>query len=197
MATIRAWSRIVCARPLPGCSRFKPFHPRSARTLAANRNRRCATRWNTRRIEEKAAEVAAPELLQQLHEDLKLRLHRRHVVLDLVLGRSTRSIELWGWLQKNGLSQFDLRWFLQNPVTIDVLGLDYYSHSETELYPSSDKKFRQRIPTKLSGLYKTVRDYWERYQIPLMLTETSFYGEEGERLQWLEQTIGRRAPAAF
>jgi len=140
-------------------------------------------------IEEKAADTAGPELMQQLQEDLKLRLHRRHVVLDLVTGRIDQEHELWSWLEKHGLSQFDLRWFLQNPVHIDVLGLDYYSHSETELYPCSENKFRQRIPTKLSGLYTTVRDYWERYHIPLMLTETSFYGEEFERLQWLEQTV--------
>lgn len=140
-------------------------------------------------IEEKAAEVATPELLQQLHEDLKLRLHRRHVVLDLITGRIDHEHELWSWLQKHGLSQFDLRWFLQHPVTVDVLGLDYYSHSETELYPCSSNQFSQRIPTKLSGLYTTVRDYWERYQIPLMLTETSYYGDEPERLQWMEQTV--------
>ncbi len=140
-------------------------------------------------IEAKAAEMAGPELMQQLQEDLKLRLHRRHVVLDLVTGKIDQEHELWGWLQKHGLSQFDLRWFLQNPAHIDVLGLDYYSHSETELYPCSEKNFRQRIPTKLSGLYKTVRDYWERYHIPLMLTETSFYGDECERLQWLDQTV--------
>jgi len=140
-------------------------------------------------IEEKAAEIAAPELMDQLHEDLKLRLHRRHVVLDLVTGRIDEEHELWPWLRKHGVSQYDLRWFLQHPQHIDVLGLDYYSHSETELYPCSPQQFRQRIPTKLSGLYKTARDYWERYQVPLMLTETSYYGDECERLQWLEQTI--------
>ncbi|MGZ4973856.1 MAG: family 1 glycosylhydrolase, partial [Limisphaerales bacterium] len=140
-------------------------------------------------IEQKAAEMAGPELMQQLQEDLKLRLHRRHVVLDLITGRIDQEHELWGWLQKHGLSQFDLRWFLQNPAHIDVLGLDYYSHSEIELYPCSQNNFRQRVPTKLSGLYTTVRDYWERYHIPLMLTETSFYGDECERLQWLDQTV--------
>ncbi|MDB6057050.1 MAG: glycosyltransferase, partial [Verrucomicrobiales bacterium] len=140
-------------------------------------------------IEEKASEVARPELLRQLHEDLKLRLHRRHVVLDLITGRIDQEHELWNWLQKHGLSQFDLRWFMQNPVSVDVLGLDYYSHSETELYPCSSNHFRQRIPTKLSGLYTTVRDYWERYHIPLMLTETSYYGDDPERLQWLDETV--------
>jgi beta-glucosidase/6-phospho-beta-glucosidase/beta-galactosidase/glycosyltransferase involved in cell wall biosynthesis len=140
-------------------------------------------------IEEKAAEVATPELFKVLQDDLKLRRHRRHVVLDLITARIDQEHELWGWLLSHGISQFDLRWFLQNPAHIDVLGLDYYSHSETELYPCSDQHFRQRIPNKLSGLYATARDYWERYHTPLMLTETSFYGDETERLQWLDQTV--------
>ena len=50
-----------------------------------NRSVRCPLEHPT--IEAKAAEIAGPELMQQLQDDLNLRLHRRHVVLDLVIGQ--------------------------------------------------------------------------------------------------------------
>jgi beta-glucosidase/6-phospho-beta-glucosidase/beta-galactosidase/glycosyltransferase involved in cell wall biosynthesis len=140
-------------------------------------------------IEEKAAETAGPELMKDIEQDLKLRLHRRHAVLDLITGQVDQEHALFPWLEQHGFSAMDLRWFVRNPVHFDVLGLDYYCHSEVELYPCPEGKFRQRVPTQLSGLYKTVHAYWERYQVPMMITETSYYGTDGERLHWLERTV--------
>src|SRR5262249_45823716 len=56
-------------------------------------------------IEEKASEMAGPELMRQLEEDLRLRLHRRHVVLDLITGLIDQEHKLWSWLQHHGMSQ--------------------------------------------------------------------------------------------
>ncbi|MEO6181585.1 MAG: family 1 glycosylhydrolase [Verrucomicrobiota bacterium] len=129
-----------------------------------------------------------PEMLQRLKEDVRLRNDRRHVVLDLITGRIDAEHQLQPWLIKNGFSQMDLNWFLRNPVEIDVLGLDYYSHSEMELY-ACDEQLRQRLPDKLAGLAGTVRHYWERYGLPMMITETSCCGDDARRAEWLDFTI--------
>ncbi len=129
-----------------------------------------------------------PELLNRLAQDIVLRNNRRHVVLDLITGRIDSEHQLRPWLISNGLSQFDLNWFVRNPVEIDVIGLDYYEHSEMEIY-ASEQKLRQRVPGKLTGLFEPVRHYWERYQLPVMITETSCCGEDLRRAEWLAFTI--------
>ncbi|MDB6028088.1 MAG: glycosyltransferase [Verrucomicrobiales bacterium] len=134
------------------------------------------------------APVASPELVTLMENDIVLRNNRRHVVLDLITGRIAQDHTLYSWLEKHGFPKADINWFLRNPVEIDVLGLDYYKHSEIELYPCGDK-YRQRVPTSLSGLDKIVRDYWERYHLPMMVTETNCYGNDDERRAWLAFTL--------
>ena len=128
-----------------------------------------------------------PDLLKRIEEDVLLRNHRRHVVLDLITGRVDAEHQLRPWLLRHGFSAMDLNWFLRNPVEIDVLGLDYYEHSEMELY-ACNERLRQRVPEKLAGLYATVRHYWERYRLPMMITETSCCGEDERRSEWLHFT---------
>ena len=132
--------------------------------------------------------VASPELIKLIENDIVLRNHRRHIVLDLITGRVNNDHGLYSWLEKHSFPTSDINWFLRNAVEIDVLGLDYYKHSEIELYPAGDR-FRQRVPSNLSGLKKTVRDYWLRYRVPIMITETNCYGDDDERRQWLKFTV--------
>src|SRR5947209_15986858 len=54
---------------------------------------------------------------------------RRFMMHDLVLGRVTRDHPLWPYLHKNGMCCESRAYFLDNPVHIDILGLDYYQHS--------------------------------------------------------------------
>ena len=137
---------------------------------------------------DKQCNCTNPELLQRIQDDIVLRNGRRHIVLDLITGRVDREHPLHGWLEKHGFSASDQNWFLRNAVEFDVLGLDYYAHSEIELYPCDDHH-RQRVPTQLAGLHKTVRDYWERYRLPIMITETNCYGNDEERVKWLDFTV--------
>ncbi|HWB54415.1 MAG TPA: glycosyltransferase, partial [Tepidisphaeraceae bacterium] len=84
--------------------------------------------------------------------------------------------------------ELDLEWFAQNPQTPDVLGLDYYPHSDWQLVRVSEG-IRQRRADKPIGLYGIASAYWQRYGIPLMLTETSIEGQEINREIWLESVI--------
>ncbi len=141
-------------------------------------------------VEPKAVQVASPQLMKTIEDDLTLRLQRRHIVLDLVTGRVDQEHPLFCWLESNGFSRIDMNWFLRHPAQIDVLGLDYYCHSEMELYPCSENHFRQRVPSQLAGLHRVTRDYWHRYHLPLMITETSCQGDDLEKRNWLESTVG-------
>jgi beta-glucosidase/6-phospho-beta-glucosidase/beta-galactosidase len=122
--------------------------------------------------------------------DVARRMLRRHVVLDLITGRINSKHKLYPWLKEHGLSSMDVNWFQKNAVTIDLLGLDYYNHTEVEIYRHIDGSYRQRTPVQPIGLYRAALDYWERYGVPLMITETSYTGTEQERIRWLESTVG-------
>jgi hypothetical protein len=50
----------------------------------------------------------------------------------MVLGNINEEHSLYRYLLKNGADEKRLKWFVENPARIDVIGLDYYSHSELE-----------------------------------------------------------------
>src|SRR5205085_5305399 len=92
------------------------------------------------------------------------------------------------WLTENGFPFTDLKWLERHAAGVDIIGLDYYKHSEMEMYLCGEE-IRQRVTPKLAGLYPAARDYWERYHLPLMVTETNYYGDDAERRDWLEKTV--------
>ncbi|MEW6158996.1 MAG: glycosyltransferase, partial [Verrucomicrobiota bacterium] len=141
------------------------------------------------KVAESAKSSGNTESLASLQDDVDRRMQRRHIVTDLLFGRVTEGHPLYGWLTEHGFSKMDLKWFEQKATCVDVLGLDYYPHTEVELFLTPEGHSRQRVPEQHAGLYASALDYWERYRIPLMVTETSFTGSEKERRHWLEFTV--------
>ena len=124
----------------------------------------------------------------QLELEVKRRNLRRFVVLDLLLGRVDRHHPLFSWLTSYGMSELDLEWFRSNPQTPDVLGLDYYPHSDWQLDIDSGA-VRQRRADNPVGLYGVANAYYNRYGLPLLLTETSVEGKPINREIWLDTTL--------
>ena len=123
-----------------------------------------------------------------LETEVKRRNLRRFVVMDLLLGRVDHHHVLYPWLSNYGMSDIDIAWFKQNPQSPDVLGLDYYPHSDWQL-DQIGERVRQRRADNPVGLYGVANAYYNRYGIPLMLTETSVEGQPINREIWLDQTI--------
>ncbi len=138
---------------------------------------------------EDSDETTSPFLKESLRSDVTRRMHRRHIVTDLILGRVNAHHPLLPWLQKHGLSDFDVHWFQRNAQTIDLIGLDYYEHTEVELYTTAEGYYRQRELRPPVGLYAAAQDYWNKYHVPLMVTETSVGGHDGDKIAWLERSV--------
>ena len=138
---------------------------------------------------EDSDETTSPFLRESLRADVARRMHRRHLVTDLVLGRVDRRHPLVDWLKKHGFSDFDLHWFQRNAQTLDIIGLDYYEHTEVELYTTPEGYYRQRELRPPLGLYQAAQGYWSKYHIPLMVTETSVGGADADKLAWLEKSV--------
>jgi beta-glucosidase/6-phospho-beta-glucosidase/beta-galactosidase/glycosyltransferase involved in cell wall biosynthesis len=124
----------------------------------------------------------------QLELEVKRRNLRRFVVMDLLLGRVDREHPLFSWLTSYGMSELDINWLRANPQAPDVLGLDYYPHSDWQL-DLHGTAVRQRRADSPVGLYGVANAYYDRYGLPLMLTETSVDGKPINREIWLDNTL--------
>lgn len=112
---------------------------------------------------------------------------RRFFLHDLILGRIDRGHPLMPYLRAHGFRPEDQAWFQDNPGRIDVLGLDYYFHSEMEWYwdrtmGRANISFPCRSPR---GFAEVGLDYVEQFRVPVMLTETNIRGTVQDRLTWL------------
>src|SRR5256885_3063979 len=123
-----------------------------------------------------------------LKPEVARRNARRFLVMDLLLGRVDQHHPLYEWLTAYGLNDNDLQWFRANPQAPDVLGIDYYSHSDWQL-DMYGQSVRQRRADNPVGLYGVGNVYYQRYGIPLMLTETSIDGQPINREIWHETSI--------
>ena len=65
-----------------------------------------------------------------LQIEVRRRNLRRFLAMDMLTGRLDRNHPLFPWVTAYGMSELDLDWFRANPQRPDVLGLDYYPHSE-------------------------------------------------------------------
>src|SRR5438046_1785245 len=124
----------------------------------------------------------------QLEAEVKRRNLRRFLVLDLLLGRVDKFHPLYSWLTSYGISELDLDWFRTNPAAPDALGLDYYTHSDWSLETVGNSVRQSRADNPV-GLHGVASAYWQRYGVPLMLTETSVEGQPINREIWLETNV--------
>ena len=125
---------------------------------------------------------------KDLQTEVERRNLRRFLVMDLLLGRVDSHHALYPWLTSYGMSELDIAWFRQNPQAPDVLGLDYYPHSDWQIERVAGR-VQQRRADNPAGLYGVAGAYWRRYGIPLMLTETSIEGQPINREIWLETNV--------
>lgn len=111
----------------------------------------------------------------------------RFITFDHIYGRAPQS-EVCAYLLDNGLTGDDLQWFLDHGrQTADhcVLGMDYYSANEC-VVRDDGSKVSEGV---MLGWHAIARDYYDRYNRPLMLTETNMVDDgNGTAEHWLKQT---------
>ncbi|MFC5789315.1 glycosyl hydrolase family protein [Agromyces tardus] len=112
---------------------------------------------------------------------------RRFIILDLAMGRVGEKHPLRSYLAEHGVTGADLDWFAHNPVTPDVLGVNYYPGFTT--VSMDDSGTTQPVEAGTAGLRDLVEVYSERYGLPLAITETSRGGSVEARLEWLEESL--------
>jgi beta-glucosidase len=116
---------------------------------------------------------------------------RRFLLHELYGGRVTPEHALWGWLVENGMDRADLDWFQDNPAPLDVIGLDYYPHSEHQYRNGDDGLVideTRPLPDQL-GPAELVRQYHARLGRPMVFAETGAPGGDEVKGAWLEGLV--------
>jgi beta-glucosidase len=140
--------------------------------------------------------VEAASLYQTAAPELKAHAGKLEAIgmlpTDLLLGRVDPSHELYKWLIGSGATALELDRLRINVPEIDILGVNYYP----DLSPRTLAHFEgvvSQIATNLGadGLATIVTRFAERYQLPMIITETSIEGEDAVRTQWLEESVAR------
>ncbi len=113
---------------------------------------------------------------------------RRFLFHDLILGRLSADHPLLPYLRAHGFKEDHRYWFEDQAVRIDVLGLDYYAHSEMDWAGCSDGHHATlRFPCTEPRRFASVAgDYVRRFRLPILLSETNIGGTVTDRLTWLK-----------
>lgn len=127
---------------------------------------------------------------------------RRWLAWDLLCGTVDAHHRLWGYLTGFGIDPAEVLWFRDNPCPPDIIGVNYYITSErwldhrTERYPGHavgvingtpcvDIETARVLATPTHGIAPLLLEIWQRYQLPLAVTEAHIDAGREDQLRWL------------
>ncbi len=162
------------------------------------------------------ARLVQTEDLGQTHSTPALRYQadfeneRRWLTFDLLCGRVDRGHPMAQFLCWLGVPEQQIAWFRDNPCPPDVIGVNHYLTSERflderlERYPPCCHGGNGRHAYAdveavrvcgLAGSESLLRQAWERYGLPLAVTEAHLGCTREEQMRWLLD-VWRAAGAA-
>lgn len=130
--------------------------------------------------------------------------HRRWLTYDILCGDLKQAHPLWDYLMRLGIKKEKLQFFIDNPCVPDMIGVNHYLTSEryldenTEHYPiasvgsNSVHQYAdvEAIRVQMDephGLEHLLKESWERYKIPIAITEVHLNCSPEEQLRWFGQ----------
>jgi dTDP-4-dehydrorhamnose reductase len=126
---------------------------------------------------------------------------RRWASYDLLCGSVNSQHPLWSYLLCAGIQPAEIEWFLDNPCPPDVVGVNHYLSSERFLdehldrYPEyvrgsngtdryADVLAARVLRDGAAGPRALLMEAWERYKLPLAITECHNGCTREEQLRW-------------
>lgn len=129
---------------------------------------------------------------------------RRWLSFDLLCGRVSSGHEMFSYLKWVGITEAEILWFADNPCPPDIIGINHYLTSERflderlERYPSSthggngrdsyaDVEAVRVRAEGTAGPYALLKEAWQRYGLPLAVTEAHLGCTREEQMRWLKE----------
>ena len=127
---------------------------------------------------------------------------RRWLAWDMLCGKIDPGHALWDYLLENGAGADELLWFKDNTCPPDIIGVNYYITSErwldhrVERYPESHRTNYRGVPhadiecprvlaTPTPGIGPLLQETWDRYGLPVAVTEAHIDANREDQLRWL------------
>jgi hypothetical protein len=66
----------------------------------------------------------------------------------------------------------------------------YPQWSVKQLYVNRNGRIASRVSEGQASFSSLIEDYYRRYKVPIMITETSAFGSDEVRLTWLRESVG-------
>jgi len=112
------------------------------------------------------------------------------VPTDLVLGRVVESHPSHAWLVAHGADPAALADLVDGAVTIDLLGVNYYPDlSPRRLVSGATGTVQHAYDRWSAGLVESVTRFGARYELPMVVTETSIEGSDAVRSAWVRDSV--------
>ncbi len=129
---------------------------------------------------------------------------RRWLTFDVLSGRLSPDKPMWNYLCWIGIEADDLEWFLDNNWEPAIVGINHYITSERFLdervsrYPIdshggngrhiyADVEAVRVCSEGVAGPKAIMREAWERYRLPMAVTEVHLGCTREEQLRWLNE----------
>src|SRR4051812_33720380 len=129
---------------------------------------------------------------------------RRWLSLDLLCGRVDEGHPLFARMLSWGIGTEELRWFVENPCPPDIIGVNHYASSDRFIDHDLAKYDRRTHLEELGVRYADVeavraglqwrvgacgvlQDAWERYHLPVAITEAHLGSTREEQMRWLKE----------
>ncbi|MDB4902815.1 MAG: sugar nucleotide-binding protein [Mucilaginibacter sp.] len=128
--------------------------------------------------------------------------HRRWLAFDLLCGKVSPDHALWDYLLSSGIEYYELLFFIESKCEPEVMGFNHYLTSERYLdenlenYPphTHGGNFEYRYADVEAvrvghifpdGPYDLLKQAWDRYHLPIAVTEVHLYCTREEQMRWL------------
>ena len=130
--------------------------------------------------------------------------HRRWLTFDFLCGRVVPGHPLWMNFLDTGITEDELLYFHHNPCPPDIMGFNHYVTSERYLdqnyqkYPPhtyGGNKIHQYADIEAvrvdhdepCGLEVLLNEAWNRYKLPIAMTEVHLHCTREEQLRWFKE----------
>lgn len=127
--------------------------------------------------------------------------HRRWLTFDILCGKVNSLHPLWKYLMRLGFEKEKLHFFINNHCPPDLIGVNHYITSEryldenTEHYPNrsvggntlhayADVEAVRVHIEEPHGLEHLLKEIWERYNLPIAITEAHLNCTREDQLRW-------------
>lgn len=141
--------------------------------------------------------------LPRLKQQAEYENERRWLSFDLLCGRIDRRHSWYRAFLEAGISEAQMDFFVEQPCMPDIIGINHYVTSErfldhrTRDYPPAFRTdaapyvdvhaTRVHHADGLTGPEARLREVWERYRLPIAVTEAHLGGARDDQLRWLQQ----------